>query len=154
MRRHDREISDFSEIRELVDRCDTLRLGFCDGDTPYVVPLSFGFETADGAFVFYVHGARDGRRHELAKTAKSVCVELDVCHRFFESTGGLTADYESFIGNGKIETVMGEEAVKGLTLICRHCGFDTMPCNRKVVDVTRVEKITVTDFTAKRRVKK
>lgn len=154
MRRRDRQITELSEICGLVERCDTLRLGFCDGDTPYIVPLSFGFEEENGTFVFYVHGAKDGRRHELAKTARSVCVELDVCHHFFESTGGLTADYESFIGVGKIETVTGDEAVRGLTLICRHCGFDTMPCSRKAVDATCVEKVIVSDFTAKQRLKK
>lgn len=153
MRRHDREIKELSEIRELVDHCDTLRLGFCDGDTPYVVPLSFGWEESGGIFTFYVHGAKQGRRHELAKKAVKVCVELDACHGFVESVGGLTADYESFIGIGEIMTVTGDEAVKGLTLLCRHCGFDAMPCNQKVVDMTCVEKISVSDFTAKRRFK-
>lgn len=153
MRRHDREISELEDIRALVDRCDTLRLGFCDGDTPYVVPLSFGFEESGGVFTFYVHGAKEGRRHTLAKAATKVCVELDNCRGFVESTGGLTADYESFIGVGEIATVTGDEAVKGLTLICNHCGFDTMPCTQKVVDMTCVEKITVSDYTAKRRFK-
>lgn len=153
MRRHDREIKELSEIRELVDHCDTLRLGFCDGDTPYVVPLSFGWEESGGVFTFYVHGAKQGRRHELAKKAAKVCVELDACHGFVESVGGLTADYESFIGTGEVTTVTGDEAVKGLTLLCRHCGFEDMPCNQKVVDMTCVEKISVSDYTAKRRFK-
>ncbi len=154
MRRHDREIKEISEIHSLIDRCDTLRLGFCDGDTPYVVPLSFGFEEHDGTFIFYIHGAKEGRRHTLAKAAAKVCVELDNCKGFVKSVGGLTADYESFIGVGEIETVTDEEAVKALELLCRHCGFDTMPCTQKVVDMTCVEKITVSDFTAKCRFKK
>lgn len=153
MRRKDREITEPSEITALVERCDTLRLGFCDGDTPYVVPLSFGYERTQDGFTFYVHGAKTGRRHELALSAPKVCVELDICREFVESTGGLTADYESFIGWGEIETVSGDEAVKGLELLCAHCGFDRMPCTQSVVDATCVEKICVSDFTAKRRFK-
>lgn len=153
MRRNDREISERSEIRSIIERSDTLRLGFCDGDTPYVVPLSFGFEELPDGFAFYVHGAKQGRRHELAAKAQRVCVELDICKAFTECPGGLTADYESFIGWGGIETLTGDEAERALALICAHCGFDEMPCSRRVVDMTCVERICVTEFTAKRRFK-
>ena len=40
-----------------------------------------------------------------------------------------------------------------LTLLCRHCGFDTMHCTQAVVNATCVEKITVKEFTAKQRFK-
>ena len=154
MRKTDREIKDLNEIAELLDECDTLRLGFNDEGCPYIVPLSFGFEQADGAFVFYVHGAKVGRRHDLAEKSELVCVEVDICKGYVTLHGGsLTADYRSFIGNGKIETVSGAEAVHALELLCRHCGFETMPCAQAVVDMTCVEKITVREFTAKQRFK-
>ena len=78
MRKFDREIKDLNEITELIDSCDTLRVGFNDEGCPYIVPLSFGYEVIDSAFVFYVHGAKVGRRHELAANAELVCVEADV----------------------------------------------------------------------------
>ena len=95
-----------------------------------------------------------GQRHELAKAAPYVCVEADVCRAFVgKPNGSLTADYKSFIGWGEICEVSGEEAVKGLELICRHCGFDSMSCSDKVIEATCVEKITVREFTAKERFK-
>ena len=47
----------------------------------------------------------------------------------------------------------GEEAVKALTLLCRHCGFDKMGCPEAVVNSTSVEKIVVREFSAKQRFK-
>lgn len=154
MRRHDRSIDSFDEIIELIEKCDTLRIAFSDDDAAYIVPLSFGFEAADGVITFYVHGAKTGRRHELAAKNARVCVETDVCERFVELDGGaLTADYKSFIGWGEISTITGDEAVKGLELLCRHCGFDGMNCSEAVIKNTCVEKIVVDGFTAKQRFK-
>lgn len=152
MRKSDREITDFNEIKELVDNCDTLRLGFNDSKAPYIVPLSFGFEASDGEFIFYVHGAAEGRRHTLARENAFVCVELDVCNGFVELDGkAQTCDYRSFIGTGRMCAVTGDEAVHALTLISQHCGFDGMYCSQEVIKNTCVEKITVSEFTAKQR---
>ena len=154
MRKANRAITDFDEIKALIDSCDTIRLGFVDGNEAYIVPLSFGFEAENGEFTFYVHGAKAGRRHTLAKKSGRVCVEADVCSGFVElEQGSQTADYKSFIGYGEISTVTGEEAVKALTLLCRHCGFDEMGCPEAVVSATRVEKIVVREFSAKQRFK-
>ena len=109
MRKANRAITDFDEIKALIDSCDTIRLGFVDGDEAYIVPLSFGFEAENGEFTFYVHGAKAGRRHTLAKKSGRVCVEADVCSGFVElEQGSQTADYKSFIGYGEISTVTGE----------------------------------------------
>lgn len=154
MRKSKREVTDLKEICGIIDRCDTIRLGFCDGDEAYIVPLSFGWEEKDGALVFYVHGAKEGRRHELARSAKRCCVEADILNRYVElESGDQTADYESFIGTGSIEEISGDEAVHGLELLCRHCGFEKMGCTQAVVGITCVEKIVVREFSAKRRFK-
>ena len=154
MRKINRAITDLDEIKALIDRCDTIRLGFVDGNEAYIVPLSFGYEAGDGVFTFYVHGAKLGRRHELAAKNPRVCVEADLCLGFVELEGGAqTADYKSFIGCGEISEVRGEEAVRGLTLLCSHCGFGRIGCTEAVINATCVEKITVREFSAKQRVK-
>ena len=152
MRRSDREIRDIGEISELISRCDTLRLGFCDGAVPYIVPLSFGYEKIEGGFAFYIHGAKHGRRHELAAKCGTVCVELDMCCGFrYLGTEEQTCDYKSFIGEGRIEQLAGADARRALELICLHCGSEGMTCSDTVVSNTCTEKITVTKFTAKQR---
>ena len=52
MRRKDREITDINEILELVAKTDVLHLGLFDGDYPYIVPLHYGYEYADGTLTF------------------------------------------------------------------------------------------------------
>ena len=44
MRKADREIKDFEEIKELLDECQTIRLAMHDEPYPYIVPLSYGWE--------------------------------------------------------------------------------------------------------------
>ena len=48
MRRKDREVTDRNQIAAIMDSCDTCRLGLTDGQVPYIVPLSFGYEWPDG----------------------------------------------------------------------------------------------------------
>ncbi len=154
MRKNNRAITNFDETAALIEKCDTLRLGFVDGDEAYIVPLSFGFEAENGVFTFYVHGAKLGRRHELAAKSSRVCVEADMCLGYVELEGGSqTADYKSFIGCGEISEIHGEEAVKGLRLLCAHCGFDNIGCTEAVINATCVEKIVVREFSAKQRFK-
>lgn len=65
MRRKDREITDFNEIRKIIDACEILRLGLADGDFPYIVPVNFAYTVTDGQICFYIHGAVAGRKYEL-----------------------------------------------------------------------------------------
>lgn len=48
MRRKDREITDICAILELVSECKVCRLAMTDGGVPYIVPLNYGYEYADG----------------------------------------------------------------------------------------------------------
>ena len=62
MRRKDREITDPGEIRAIVERAKVLHLGLNGEERPYVVPLHYGVEWEEGLPVFYVHGAKEGRK--------------------------------------------------------------------------------------------
>lgn len=44
MRRSDREVTDFNEIVEIINKCDCIRLGFSSEPVPYILPLNFGIE--------------------------------------------------------------------------------------------------------------
>ena len=59
MRRSDRQITDFEGILDVLERCDTLRLGMNGEGYPYVVPVSFGYEALDGRVTLTLRG-RDG----------------------------------------------------------------------------------------------
>ena len=77
MRRQDREITDRGEIRAIVERAKILHLGLNDEGRPYVVPLHYGVEWAEELPVFYVHGAKEGRKIDLLRRDGRVFVEID-----------------------------------------------------------------------------
>ena len=44
VRRKDKEISDASGINAIIEKAIVCRLAMVDGDKPYIVPLSFGYQ--------------------------------------------------------------------------------------------------------------
>ncbi|UTY39936.1 pyridoxamine 5'-phosphate oxidase family protein [Allocoprobacillus halotolerans] len=56
MRRKDREITDFHEIMNIINKCDTCRVALFDEEYPYIVPLNFGVDVQDEQVCFYFHG--------------------------------------------------------------------------------------------------
>jgi hypothetical protein len=152
MRKAAREITTLSEIADVLSRCDTMRIGICDGGEVYIVPLSFGYEVLEGKIAVYFHGAKAGRKAELLKALPRVCVEADLCHGFVENgRGGYTCDYESVIGYGTIELLEGEEAEKGIRLLMEHCGFPAQGCPEDAMAITAVNRVILDEISGKRR---
>ena len=152
MRRSDREISDFSEIVALLARCDVVRIGMRGKDYPYVVPVSFGYEVCGESLTLYFHGAMQGKKHDLLAEDEKVCVEADIFHNYAGTGHGVTAEYESVIGFGTARAVEGEEAVRGIRLLLKHCGFAEDSAESCIaMGITRVYKIELESLTGKRR---
>lgn len=152
MRKADREIKDRGEIIKLLDECQTLRLALHDEPYPYVVPLSFGWEQTDGRLYVYFHCAKEGKKLELINKNPKVCFETDILTSYKDTGHSVTADYKSVIAFGTAERVYGDEIVKGLELLLKHCGmqgYSAQECASK--DITAVVKITVDCITGKRR---
>jgi len=113
--------------------------------------MSFGIEARDGQIELYIHGANMGLKHTLLDKNNNVCIEADIFHRYTETQTGLTTEYESVIGFGVADVICDEEAVKGLDLICSHCGFHGYTYDTAVLSHMRVYKITLSSITGKRR---
>ena len=56
MRRTDREITDFSQIVEIMKRCGVCHISFSN-EYPYVVPMNFGMKIDGEEITLYFHGA-------------------------------------------------------------------------------------------------
>jgi nitroimidazol reductase NimA-like FMN-containing flavoprotein (pyridoxamine 5'-phosphate oxidase superfamily) len=152
MRKAEREIAGFEEIASVVDRCDTIRLGLVDGGEAYIVPVSFGYDASDGILNVYFHGAVAGRKFDLLEKEPRVCVEGDLCHGYKDNGhGGVTCDYESFIGYGRAERLSGEDAEYGIERLMAHCGIAGYACPPGAMKITAVYKITLSEVTGKRR---
>ncbi len=145
------EITNLSEIVDVLDRCATVRIGLFGEEYPYVVPASFGYEVRDNEVVVYIHGAREGRKQELLARNNKVCVETDIFHRYAGTGHGVTTEYESVIGFGNAEAADRDEAVKGVALLLKHCqtqGYSAEDCI--ALNSTTVYKITLHTVTGKR----
>ena len=153
MRRKDREVTDFTEIVDILTRADTIRLALHDAPYPYVLPLSFGLEAADGKIALYFHGALEGFKLGLIARDPHVCVEADIFHRYTEVSDGITTEYESVIGFGICERVYGGEAVKGADLLCAHCGYPGYVYDHAALEFTAVYKVTLERVTGKRNIR-
>ncbi len=155
MRRKDREVTRIGEILRIVEEAKILHLGLTDSGCPYVVPLHYGYEYTDGALVFFVHSAKEGHKLDLIRFDPRVCVELD-CGAALISGGEVPCRYgaafASVIGRGWAEILDNEEEKKrGLNLLMMNQSGRSFAFSSDMVKAVEVIKITVPDFTAKRR---
>ena len=152
MRRIDREVADLQELCRMLDACDVLHVGLCQHNVPYVVPLSFGWESVDGRLVLWFHCARQGRKTAMLKAnpAVSVCASRFV--RYDQTAAGVTARYESVMGEGTASEAEDEDSrLHGLELILAHCGYGQVrPAGCRNLAGAAVRKIVLDSVSAKR----
>ncbi len=156
MRRKDREVTDINEIMEILKQCKTANLAMVDGDMPYVIPLSYGFEYKENSLVLYFHCAKEGRKLELLKKNNQVCFsffsEGEPLHAEIPCNSGYY--YSSVVGTGIAEFV--EETAEKCYALGRMFEHQT---GRKV-EFTKAQAETVCvfrvvsgEFTGKRKPK-
>lgn len=109
MRRQDKEIKDREAIEAVIRRARVCRIAMCDGDVPYVVPMSFGYR--DGCV--WLHCAAEGRKIDILRVNDRVCFEVDLDHATNrgEESCGWNLRYRSVIGFGRAR-IVEEEAGK------------------------------------------
>lgn len=109
MRRKDREITDRSEINEILTSTRIMHLALADHDVPFLVPL---FYTYDGSAIYF-HSAKAGTKIEILKRNPQVCFEISIDHGVIESERAcdFEARHHTVIGFGKASFIE-EEAEK------------------------------------------
>ena len=55
MRRKDRQVLDFKEIYEIIERCDVCRIALNNDGYPYMLPLNFGISAENEKLTIYFH---------------------------------------------------------------------------------------------------
>lgn len=151
MNRKEREVKDFTEIIDILKRCNTIRLGLINQGVPYVVPVSFGLDIVDEEVVLYFHGAISGLKADCIAQNNHICIETDIFYKAETTQTGITARYESVIGNGVVSKVDGEEKLHGLRKLVEHYGYNEYPIERcRGLDNTTVYKIVLSELMGKR----
>jgi uncharacterized protein len=116
MRRKNREITDLSEIKDVLNKGKIMRIALTDGLIPFLVPVFYAY---DGTAVYF-HSAKAGTKVELMKKNNNICFEVSVDHGIIEDE--MPCDFEAkhrtVIGIGKAVFVEDEaEKVKALNMI-------------------------------------
>lgn len=153
MRRKDREVTDPVKIREIITDCDCCRLGLCDGERAYVVPLDFGFTERDGRYALYFHGAGKGRKMDLIRKTGWASFEMDTGHEWVvgERAQDATSRFRCVMGGGPVTILeTAEEKRTGLLAILAHTtGRDRWDLDGAVLEKTAVFRLDAEELTCK-----
>lgn len=143
MRRSDRAITDPAELESILREALVCRMGLCDGEVPYVVPMNYGYR--DGCV--FLHSAVEGRKIELLRKNPNVCLEFekDVELVPAEEACSFSMKYRSVIASGKAVFLEGaEEKAHGLNAImAQYTGkeFDFPPQALERIVVIRIDLV-------------
>lgn len=122
MRRSDREITDKKIIEAFIAKEQILRIAFYDDGDLYIVPVNYGYLYEDDKYVFFFHGAKAGRKYELAKSNPAVGFEIDGKYKLQEGEMACeySAAFQSVIGTGRLSLVSArDEKILGLNTIMK-----------------------------------
>ena len=122
MRRKDREITDSSSIEAFIAKEKILRIAFYDNGDIYIVPVNYGYINDNGKYRFYFHGAKAGRKYELAKASPKVGFEIDGNYELLKAdiACNFSAKFQSVIGTGMLSLVEdNHEKIKGLNTLMK-----------------------------------
>jgi nitroimidazol reductase NimA-like FMN-containing flavoprotein (pyridoxamine 5'-phosphate oxidase superfamily) len=154
MRKKDREIKDTKELEEILQKADVCRIAFAVDGIPYIVTMNFGHIWKD-RLTLYFHCAKEGKKLELLKRNSTACFEMDTDHELVEAANACDwgMKYRSIVGLGSLEKIEEEtEKRKGLDCIMDHYGFDgKKEYDEKVLNTTEILRLTVTEFTGKKK---
>ncbi len=101
-----RPLTQFSEIEEIIQKCDHCNVAMIDLDhKPYVLPMNFGYH--DG--ILFLHSAPAGKKIDILRQHPETCCSFSTDHllRWQDSTVGCSYSmkYRSALLYGKIEFV-------------------------------------------------
>ena len=152
MRRKDREIIDKNRIEEFISRGQILRIAFYDEGDIYIVPVNYGYSVGE-QYTFYFHGAKAGRKYELAKSRPNVGFEIDGNYTLLESEMAceFSAAFYSVIGTGRLSLLEDNiEKVKGLNLIMKQTtSKEEWSYSDKMLEAVAVFRLVVNKLSCK-----
>ena len=150
MKRSEREIKDRKVIETIIEKADVCRIGLSDGNTPYIVPVNFGYKDN----CLYFHSAKEGKKIDIIKRNNNACFEMDIDHAFLKPEGrpcGWGGKYRSVIGFGKAFIVENfEEISESLNIVTQHYGADYYPFSKDELERVSIIKIEIASTTGKK----
>ncbi len=156
MRRRDRQIKDVNKITAVLDACRTASVAMIDGDMPYVIPLSYGYEMEENSLILYFHCAREGRKIEVLKRNNKVCFTV-FCEGqplFAETPCQSGYYFSSVVGSGTVEFIENSaEKRHALRRMFAHQSGKEIEFTDAQADSVCVFRILSEDYTGKQKQK-
>lgn len=155
MRRKDREIKDLAQIEDILKQAKIVHLGLSDENGLYVVPLHYGYLLENGTLTLYIHGAKEGRKYQIAAGNGKAFAEIDTGAALL--SGGddpcrYSASYRSVMGPGRVSLVTDPaEKIKGLKLLMKTQTGRAFTFTPEMAETVSVLKVVLDSFTAKSR---
>jgi len=130
-----------------------MRIGLCEGNKPYIVPMNFAYEAIDTDLMIYFHGASEGKKLDMIAKNSNACFEADCCYKTLtaESACNWSAEFQSVMGEGKISLVTDEaRRIHALDVIMKRYGFEGKPSYKlQSLKAVTILQICVTSITGK-----
>jgi len=148
MRLKDREISDEPAIKAIIKKAEICRLGVINENTPYVIPLCFGYH--DNTLFF--HSALKGLKIDCIRKTPKVCFEFDINTEIKESENACDWGmiYQSVIGFGRAKFIEDpNEKRNALGIIMAHYSNERFDFPEHKVKATAVIKVEIESMTGK-----
>jgi nitroimidazol reductase NimA-like FMN-containing flavoprotein (pyridoxamine 5'-phosphate oxidase superfamily) len=149
MRRKEREITERSEIEEIMASAKIMHLALEDNGVPFLVPLHCAFEGR----ALYFHSARGGSKIEILKRNNLVCFEISDFSGVVENP--LACDFEAahrtVIGLGRAFFVEDDaEKIRALDLIVAKFTEKKFTYPQSRLDATLVVRIDIESVKGKK----
>ena len=154
MRKREREITDETMIRDILDRAQVIHLGLSDEGQPYVVPMNYGYVLEDGKLTFYLHGALEGYKYEVMGKNPRISFSIECDVKPFEGRVACQYGtvYSSIMGKGTAVLVEDiEEKKQAMSVLMKTQTGKDFTFDEKLVSIVRVIRLDITEFSAKHR---
>ena len=154
MTKRERQITELSQIRDILDRGKVLHLGLCADNMPYVVPMNYGYTMEGEKLTVYLHSAVRGKKLDLLQANPNVSFAID-CD-LIPFAGKLPCQYglaySSIMGRGTAQLVEDvEEKKKAMSILMKTQTGKDFSFEDRLVSIVAVIRIDVTEYTAKHR---
>jgi uncharacterized protein len=149
MNKSELEIKDKQLIEQIMANAPVCRLGLCKDNSPYIVPVNFGY---DGAHIYF-HTALEGMKIDYFTRNNRVCFEVEqdvkIVTNALEACKWSTC-YSSVIGFGTVEEIVDPTSkVAALNQIMMHYSNKKWEFGEQAVAKTRLWGIAIEKMTGK-----
>ena len=154
MTKRERQVTDETQIRQILDKGQVLHLGLAVDNEPYVVPMNYGYTFEGEKLVIYLHSAVRGKKLDMIQANPKVFFEIDCDIAPFEGRlpcqYGVT--YSSIMGRGVARIVDDVEQKKqAMTILMKTQTGKDFSFDDKLVSIVAVIRVDVDAYTAKHR---